>query len=618
MRKLGDPLSDTDPDGLRLTHLNLVSDYPNPSSKGIDTLIAVYAVPANDTATLRSRIIRWQIHEERESLSSAFLQLGKVKSPQPESNMELKRLPELTTISPVVSARYPNWPAPYTFALHNGDIEFRDRLNLEPVTQDLSGTIQSAAQCGLRFSNSGPILHIAFSCSFCIALTRATLSAPLRVQYLGAPSPAHLVTHAKPILALHALMFTSSCGQHHSNDDVLALIELAEPSLGVAPVLEEFLRAANVGLDLPTQGDNNDMAVRTFASVQLQRCLSFQQALAARSAEFAIPGRVANVMLNVRLGFHALRIGVLQGVQPGEERVDTAGSVLGVLNWLCTLFAGVTQTIYTLSWRAPRDGLSLAWAQRQVTRTSDPSLVLLLASAPRFFFRHAVRVLRDAVEKMRAAAGTPGHKFRQSWVMAASVAARCPINLHKFETLLLAIDYRAREACDAAGMAKDAKAEMERRMLVTGVVDGALEGVAKWVLDRKTLEKYVEGDGGADVVGLLGVDRRILGWDLEEPAAVDVDEPDSGSLRGYAFVKSGTFDQRVKVDVLRKIPLARALTLWKRCGRCGSVMEDLASRTGMGVPIWLLSLQKGCICGVPFVIEQAEGAGEDAEMAGAE
>lgn len=215
---------------------------------------------------------------------------------------------------------------------------------------------------------------------------------------------------------------------------------------------------------------------------------------------------------------------------------------------------------------------------KAVNAANSPAISILLASYPRFYLRYCLLYIRSmhkaAIERLQYA-DTPD---REVWHSLAKLCAQYP--LLQIEVMLREIDHHVYLGYTEAKLNDEQRAAAEKQLLITGDIPEVLMPVVKRLLTT-TKEKLFDG-GQFDLKDLYFQDFRALNLTDDE--------------------STKQLQSTVKIDVLRKVPLKKNLTSWRRCTRCGSCMGNLAMR---GEPTWITTLQKSCVCGNAWMIETA-------------
>ena len=174
---------------------------------------------------------------------------------------------------------------------------------------------------------------------------------------------------------------------------------------------------------------------------------------------------------------------------------------------------------------------------------------------------------------------------------------RAYISPPQLERFLIEVESLVKHAYEAATppITDQKRQEIERHMVVTGVIPEVLESVVE-----RLVGKSVDAlrDGGVKEAELYFRDFKDLGLNgADGPrrwwGSISKDQPDSRGRVGGSSGMGGGSDATTGAGhgADNAIPPLRIRT----CARCGAVMEDSPSHKDRS--LWLINLQQKCFCG---------------------
>ena len=167
----------------------------------------------------------------------------------------------------------------------------------------------------------------------------------------------------------------------------------------------------------------------------------------------------------------------------------------------------------------------------------------------------------------------------------------------QLESLLTEIESWVKHAYEAATppVTAQRRQEIERDMLVTGVIPKVLESVVERLVGQSVEALRGEGVKEAELyfrdfrdLGLSGDDGPRRWW-----GSISKDQPGSGvRVNGSSAASDGSdADTGTGYEAGNITPQIRTRT----CARCGAVMEDSLSFKDRS--LWLIKMQQQCFCG---------------------
>ena len=230
-----------------------------------------------------------------------------------------------------------------------------------------------------------------------------------------------------------------------------------------------------------------------------------------------------------------------------------------------------------------------------VTRLGSCALQLILSAIPRYFMRSNLRSLGmiSATCQSRLQQ-THDPEQRQAFMTALDLVDSGPVKWAQFDRVLVNLEAGIGKAYQDSGISDTARAQMEKKLLTTAEIPTALLPAIEDLFTRALPQLCDEMD---DPAKLYFRDYTWLGLS------------DDKRTQRYA--------QEHPVDILTKMPLRKGARL-RKCPRCGSYMDDAmptnpaavvaggaassSSSRGSGMPLWMASLQKSCLCGSRWML----------------
>lgn len=174
-------------------------------------------------------------------------------------------------------------------------------------------------------------------------------------------------------------------------------------------------------------------------------------------------------------------------------------------------------------------------------------------------------------------------EHKQQYAKLAEVFQRSPItNFRPFEQFLHEIETSARKAYAQAKFDEQQRKAAERDLFWKCEIPEVLVPAIKEILTTK-LRPLME----ASDTFKIHVHDRDLSW-----------------LNFTDDERTRAVNERITVDVIRKVPLNPQLVRLRRCPRCGSVMEDLTPQQLNSQPPWVFQNQKTCVCWSNWVVSE--------------
>ena len=383
--------------------------------------------------------------------------------------------------------------------------------------------------------------------------------------------------------------------------------------------LIDLYRALGVNLD----HSNDPTSEKLLRQPMLQRCLSLQAALGNNSgAEFrSNTSKLAWTLMQMRLISLTIALAFAQTGNNTDgsselSKPDVLQGMIGLSSWSLTLTDYIVDQVFELNRSLP---------DAPLTNPANPALLLLLTSTARKFLSYNCRGLRGLFSNASGNLQPTPAPRPASLVPISQALAQTFTSAHlsprSVEQILSDVDKSIKRAYASTNPPTDdtKRQEMEREMLVTGIVPECLHPVVTMLVEnvvgglRNT--ELDEGELYFKDFSMLGLgdDRRTKTWwksrivdmvrklVLKERLEEDTTENESEDGKHGAFGDPGeqtgarTGSAPATGDNKGK-PELRIRT----CARCDAVMEDLLPMRGP--TNWIMNLQRTCFCGNFWIV----------------
>ncbi|KAF2496127.1 hypothetical protein BU16DRAFT_508940 [Lophium mytilinum] len=605
----------------QLTHLSFLPTTPEPGSAGFPTVLAIFSHCPSPISSLDqtqppqssfSIVARWELHQPQshhlhptiDQVSSKRKTVGGVP---PRQTFRLKRLPDFMTGSLVLSSFPIFFNTTLAFCQSDGTIEFRQRSTLNVVIPDYStNRVSSLSQAGFAFSNLDPSLHIALSANHCMAVAmQSDGEYKLKsMEYTFGPLKS-IEDDPKNHAAIAALVLqhTAAANQYFTSDDIFALVDPDITDATSRAFVSQAFRALSVNLDCNQEDANNALSLMN-RSTQFVKCLSAQAYFGSSNSSTGIqrnlPSKLAWAVLNIRYTTQIMTMMMRMhgAIDKNPPRPDIAASLLGLCRWMMNMMVWMIDELMTLGQTLRRHpnynngAYDRALLQSHLTARAAPSLILLLSSFTRMMLKNWQQPLAWI---SRFAGGlaqnAPTPEMRATYMPLQVAFAECPFDWRFFETLVREAIAQVAACYKRAGLSDAQRGAVEKELMM-GVVPEVLMPAARRLVGGALFDQHMLLDR-IDPARVMFHDIRWLGlnpsnrtreWQREH--VVDVCQKfvlKPKEMRLQAKGVDGAEQQR-----------------WRRCTRCGALMEDVTPNHGRDSvdrpPTWIVSIAKHCVC----------------------
>ncbi|KAK9439087.1 RNA polymerase II Mediator complex subunit Sin4 [Metarhizium brunneum] len=570
----------------------------------------------------QSVLDRWEAIESKQSLDSAFEQLGNrrnsVSSDLPNT-IKLKKLESIVINKVVIGIQDIQYRKVLLLTMSDGSIEYRDRFTFEEIyaNEDLT-KVMTLRQVGWTFSDSGPCHQVAFSPT-CCSMIQIGDDAKVRwnkLEYpLGDIGSSPQDPHYPATIAALSIA-AASCLWHQSNcDDLLAVVQsLATRKRFLPDWISEIIRILKIQVDY-SEETHHDSLMR---NSPLQSCLSIMSSIGFRGetrrrsfqSKFAIISlNMRNVVILITLASNT-PMNIREKMSPLDEH-EVVEALAGCAKWSVDLLCWLVDCLFELmnddNFIQRLNPQRFGELNQYLHDRNDVSLHLLLSSSSRSFVSAVCRRIsllenisnkaiefykRQASGDQQGGAKPPNPQLQQAYQKMQQVTSTSLIKVTEFEKLLniLASDIRQTYAQCIPGMArnrpnppqgkqmdiaiKNTQAHFEMAMLLSGSLGSYFLPVLSklFAKDLPAFRKLT------DPAKLFFADFELLGV-----------QDDRSSLAARKA-------KGVHVDIFKRTELRSGCgtSRWRRCTRCTAVMEDVfGSRPGF---TFVLAQQRKCSC----------------------
>ncbi|KAI1328343.1 RNA polymerase II mediator complex subunit Sin4 [Xylariaceae sp. FL0255] len=620
----------------KISHLEIVPGYLDFQTKQLSSVHIIVVrsyVPEPDAPfshEAQSIIDRWElVTDQKQTVHPAFERLGARRNSAGSTPPVASRLTKLSsTIVNKIVMGVKVFPSGRLLAFYynDGSIEYRDRFTMNEIYQDINlDRIQSILEAGFDQSGEASCLHIAFSPANCslIQLSEDGRVKWHNLEYTLADPASISDGNQAAVIAVCASQAAAAASLHNNIDDILAVARKFSHQEHFASKLVQHLAlilrttvdyTEDIGFDALMRNSNLQLFLSIFNHLGWNGEFH-QRHYRSKFATLALSIRNIIILISVANGMNPMRSQSSPLDEP--EVVHTlAGcakwSVL-FLSWLCDKLFGLLndrEFINLLSPSSPAP--QLAHMTHYLHSKNEIALHLILCSSTRMLITCLCRKVSQ-LESMASRAiswyATRGDAAQSDSRLMSLRAAYRKVHRHisaalvkadQFEAFLaaLTVDIRATYNTSLPPLAereknaknpqtpnqnpnapkpdrvKEARQHCELSLFLVQVpAPMFLSIITK--LFQKDLKELAAKVNTAD----LYFENYHLLEIVDTPAALA-----SKKKRG------------VRVDMFKRVEINRGATRWKRCVRCGSVMEDPPGTIKPGL-MFLLTQQRVCYCG---------------------
>ncbi|KAK2809449.1 hypothetical protein FQN49_008613, partial [Arthroderma sp. PD_2] len=434
---------------------------------------------------------------------------------------------------------------------------------------------------GFTFPSAiSPGVHITFSPSGCIAATLDEKSqVQIRIMEHSFGAEDGLFNDGKFMCALGALTmaYCRACSGDSNNDDILMIVMQQLNTESHKNFINEVYRALSMNVDFTIEQEklmNNPYILKCFS---MQAALGFKTRLERRNLAAAVPWvtlqlRQISILLTY---FHFNKAGAEVECHDPEVLRITLGNV----KWALDLAKYLVDDLFEIS-----DNFSSHMNNQESGTSSGKqceslSILLLISSIPRAFFKYICRGLRGITSGFRNATNLSNESY-QVYSQIVTLIAESALKVDVYEKLLASVDNDVKHAYQNAGFTNNDRAAPERDLLINGSIPPVLQPAVTSIL-TKTMP-MVRNE--ANPMYLFLQDYSWLG--VGDDRRTDI------------------FRQRYELDILRKIliPLNESRGTVnrpsRRCVRCCGVSEDIPPKSVAAVRMLMrTAVLRACTCG---------------------
>jgi mediator of RNA polymerase II transcription subunit 16 len=228
--------ADAAADRLCLTHLEVLGAMPTmvhmpgvaPTTQTSPTVLAVFSGRSSERGQPVTVVSRWDLKESVSGLHPSFEQLAVRRasiSSQAPPELNLEKLEDIVLdkwvigVSPVIMGTVT------AFACSDGLFDFRDRLRLQPISQQQqqqgNGKITNMLQAGFAFTTGEPCIDLVLSPNNTVAVRLGPEYDIHMVVMEFTRGPMEVKENMEMACVALALQHAYSCSNYLNNDDLL-------------------------------------------------------------------------------------------------------------------------------------------------------------------------------------------------------------------------------------------------------------------------------------------------------------------------------------------------------------------------------------------------------------
>ncbi|KAL4730579.1 Mediator of RNA polymerase II transcription subunit 16 [Fusarium chlamydosporum] len=472
--------SSLDTSMIELSHLEVLPSVmdntgKNPTSPMVVTVRS--RTPSEGSYQVAQSVFdRWEIVEQRQSLSSAWEQLGSRRnsiSSELPSVTQLRKVASVTSNKVVVALHTLSFGKTVVLAFADGTVEYHDRQTFDELytTQELD-KVMNLRQVGWAFADEGPCQQVAFSPTHC-SMVQMGEDGKIKWNKLHYPHGdiGNSMQDAYYAGSIAALSVTAAPAMFYQNnyDDILAIVRpYTTKKRFVQDWVTELIRILKIQIDY-SEDTHHDSLVRNGS---LQYCLSIMNALGFRG-DFnprSFQGKFSMLFLNVRNVVVLITIAsntpvtVREKLSPLDEP-EVMGTLVGCAKWALDLIAWLMDSLFELM----NDGHFQELLTRErfhevapyLHERNNVALHFLMSSSSRGFLSAVCRRLAHleglsgrAIEFYRrqsavvdsGAGGRAAPQLQQAYQAMQQVTSSALVKVSEVETLLTELSKEIRQA----------------------------------------------------------------------------------------------------------------------------------------------------------------------------
>jgi mediator of RNA polymerase II transcription subunit 16 len=620
----------------QLTHLNVLPVTPEQDDGSMPTIQAIFCRPPNPISLDQmnpqgpsySIIVKWEVHQQQQSqlhpsLDQVTSKKKGVNSISAQTTFLLKRLPDYTLHS-IVLTFHPIW---YTillaFCYSDGTIEIRKRSTMDIIAPDGdTDTVTSLSQSGFVFPSAEPSLHAAFSPNHCMAvcmqLDGSIKLRTMEYQHGTLSTDDEDPRHSVALVAL-TLQCSSAANQYYSSDDVFAII---------GPLTEKrtqhftnlLFEGLQVNIDCGVDDTSNSHLILLGRSPFFVKTLSAMHLLGLQgSVDRSLCSKIAWQILNIKYVTQILTtIARMHGdVSKQQLRPETVPQFIGICRWIMHYMAYVLDELFSLGRTLsgmPAADITRDVLEAKIAELNKPAVLLLLSAFPRAMMKlwaqpiAWVKRSAEAFISPNTNAPTQSPEIKKLYTPLHTAVNELTFEWRWFEVLISETQNLVRGTYKKANYSDTQRNIVERELLL-GKIPDVLFPIAKRLVTDTLWNSNQQSGCLADKLDmgrLMFFDTTWLGFQESKRAAIwhdthVVDVCQKMIIRG---VGTQTHPTGASANGEKKKNRLR------QCVRCGECMEDVVQGLPGYTPhhySWLMGVTKHCVCGNSWMLVDGKG-----------
>ncbi|KAF4455021.1 mediator of rna polymerase ii transcription subunit 16 [Fusarium austroafricanum] len=619
--------SNLDTSMIELSHLEVMPSLIDNTGKNTTPpmVVTVRSRTPNEGSYQGSQSIvdRWEAVEQKQSLPSAYEQLGSRRN---SISSELPVVTQLHKIAPVtankvvVAFQTTSFGKILVLAFADGTVEYRDRLTFEELytTQELQ-KVMNLRQIGWTFTDEGPCQQVAFSPTYC-SMVQMGEDGKVKWNKLHYPlgDIGNSMQDAHYSGSIAALTVTAAPSMFYQNnyDDILAIVRpYTSKKRFVQDFITELIRILKIQIDY-SEDTHHDSLVRNGS---LQYCLSIMNALGFRGdfSPRSFQGKFSMLLLNVRNVVVLITIAsntpvtVREKLSPLDDP-EVIETLVGCARWALDLIAWLMDCLFELMNDSHFQELLTRERFHELApylhKKNNVAFHFLISSSSRGFLSAICRRLahlealsgraidfyrRQSAVVEGAAGGRAAPQLQLAYQAMQQVTSSALVKVSEVESLLTELSKEIRQAYSLflpsfvrnqqnppQGKQQDMAVKAARIQIELSILLSATPPPAFLTI----LQKFFNTDLPAFRNSVDPGRLFFANYDLLE---VQDDEHSLASKKARGMVY---------VDVFKRMQIRPSPDKqWRRCSRCTAVMEDVfGSRSGF---TFVLGQQRKCSCG---------------------
>ncbi len=646
----GDLSNETESGGVvaaQLTHLNFLPETPDENDTSSPTIQAIFCRPPtlisfdqlSPQETPHSIIVKWEVHHSRQHpLNSSLDQVTSKKkgiaSVPSRDVFLLKRQPDFTMHSVVLSF-FPRWyNMLLAFCYSDGTLEFRRRATMESIVpDDNTETVSSLSQAGFVFPHAEPALHVAFSPNHCVAVCMQQ-DGSIKTRFMeyqhGALSADDDDARHSAALAALTLQSSSAANQYYSSDDIFAVLgPLSDKRKQEFTTL--LFEGLQVNIDCGVEEMSNNHFILLGRSPFFVKTLSAMNLLGLNgTVNRSLTSKMAWIILNIKYVTQILTTitRMHHSMEKSSLRPEVVPQFIGICRWIMHFMAYMLDELFSIG-RAVEDmpsaSLTRPVLEAKIHELNKPAVLLLLSAFPRAMMKlwsqPIAWVKRSAETFTNAAAPTPSPEIRRLYTPLQVAVSELPFEWRWFEVLVSETQSLVRGTYKKANLNESQRNILEREILLGKIPDLLLPIAKRLVTD--TLWNSAQQGGcladKLDVGRLMFFDTTWLGFQESKRATIwhdthVVDVCQKMIIRGIGTQSHPNLSSQQQQQQQQQQRGGAAggggadkkkRALLRQCVRCGEYMEDVVQGLSGYAPhhaSWLMGVAKHCVCGNSWML----------------